>query len=149
MVSNDHDSFHHPHVTRRVVSLVKALGVDTGISKYTMSEIDAEVRAFRSRPLVKTSGLSYRHAHTMTPGAALARVVWRPSCQSGNLLSADSYQQRNYSVLADRRSYPRYLAMDPLPHAYRRRSPRFDFLDLQIEAADSPLGTALGRSVVF
>jgi putative transposase len=45
--------------TRKVDSLVKALGVDTGISKSTVSricaEIDEEVEAFRSRPLDQTS----------------------------------------------------------------------------------------------
>ncbi len=45
--------------TRKVDSLVKALGVDTGISKSTVSricvEIDSEVEAFRSRPLDQTA----------------------------------------------------------------------------------------------
>jgi putative transposase len=45
--------------TRKVDSLVKALGVDTGISKSTVSricsEIDAEVEAFRNRPLDETA----------------------------------------------------------------------------------------------
>jgi transposase-like protein len=45
--------------TRKVDSLVKALGVDTGISKSTVSricaDIDDEVEAFRSRPLDETS----------------------------------------------------------------------------------------------
>jgi putative transposase len=45
--------------TRKVDSLVKALGVDTGISKSTVSricaEIDAEVEAFRTRSLDHTT----------------------------------------------------------------------------------------------
>ena len=45
--------------TRKVDNLVKALGVDTGISKSTVSricsEIDEEVEAFRSRSLDQTS----------------------------------------------------------------------------------------------
>lgn len=45
--------------TRKVESLVKALGVDTGVSKSTVSricaEIDTEVEAFRSRPLNETT----------------------------------------------------------------------------------------------
>jgi len=45
--------------TRKVDSLVKALGVDTGISKSTVSricaDIDEEVEAFRSRSLDQTT----------------------------------------------------------------------------------------------
>jgi putative transposase len=49
----------HGTSTRKVDDLVKALGVDSGISKSEVSricaELDAEVAAFRSRPLSHTA----------------------------------------------------------------------------------------------
>jgi transposase-like protein len=49
----------HGTSTRKVDDLVKALGVDSGISKSEVSricgELDAEVAAFRSRSLAPTA----------------------------------------------------------------------------------------------
>jgi len=52
------EAYVHGTSTRKVDDLVKALGVDSGISKSEVSriwgELDAEVAAFRSRPLAHT-----------------------------------------------------------------------------------------------
>jgi putative transposase len=62
--SHEVDGFRHPHQvhgtsTRKVDDLVKALGVEAGISKSKVSricaELDGEVAAFRSRSLAHTS----------------------------------------------------------------------------------------------
>jgi putative transposase len=53
------EAYVHGTSTRKVDDLVKALGVDSGISKSEVSricgELDGEVAAFRSRPLGHTS----------------------------------------------------------------------------------------------
>jgi putative transposase len=54
-VGGDHDRICHRQSTRKVDDLVRALGVDSGISKSTVSRIceqrDEEVAAFRDRSL--------------------------------------------------------------------------------------------------
>jgi transposase-like protein len=53
------EAYVHGTSTRKVDDLVKALGVDAGISKSEVSricgELDAQVAAFRSRPLAHTA----------------------------------------------------------------------------------------------
>ena len=71
------EAYVHGVSTRKVDDLVKALGVDTGISKSEVSrictELDAEVAAFRSRSL----------APTAFPWVFLTRPTSRPGSTGG------------------------------------------------------------------
>jgi len=69
----------HGTSTRKVDDLVKAVGVDSGISKSEVSricaELDGEVAAFRSRSLAHTAFRSRSLAHTAFRSRSLAERV--------------------------------------------------------------------------
>ena len=69
------EAYVHGTSTRKVDDLVKALGVDAGISKSEVSricaELDAEVAAFRSRALSHTAFPSMSWLRARLPGNAI------------------------------------------------------------------------------
>jgi putative transposase len=77
------EAYVHGTSTRKVDDLVKAVGVDAGISKSEVSricaELDGEVAAFRSRPLLHSSFpyvfLDATHVKARVDGRVVSRAV--------------------------------------------------------------------------
>jgi putative transposase len=100
------EAYWHGVSTRKVDDLVRALGVDSGISNSEVSRIcadlDAEVSAFRDRSLAGQVfpyvfvDASYCKARS-TAGWSLRRWWWRPGCGDGHreVLGFEGGRQRD------------------------------------------------------